>query len=87
LSDVFNGHLAAAGTTRKLTVLTVHDAPQLNGVAERLNRTLLERVRAFAHGSDLPKSLCGQALRHAVWLKNRTGTRVLDGKMPFQALF
>ncbi len=81
LSDAFNAHLAAAGTARKLTV---HDMPQLNGVAERLNRTLLERIRAFAHGSGLPKSLWGEALRHAVWLKNRTGTRALDGKRPFR---
>ena len=84
MSDAFNAHLAAAGTARKLTV---HDTPQLNGVAERLNRTLLERIRAFAHGSGLPKSLWGEALRHAVWPKNRTGTRALDGKTPVQALF
>jgi hypothetical protein len=67
--------------------MTVHDTPQLNGVAERLNRTLLERIRAFAHGSGLPKSLWGDALRHAVWLKNRTATRALDGKTPFEALY
>src|SRR6266581_6500927 len=84
LSDAFNAHLAAAGMARKLTV---HDTLQLNGVAERLNHTLLERIRAFAHGSGLPKSLWGKAVRHAVWLKNRTGTRALDGKTPFQALF
>jgi len=83
LSDAFNTHLAAAGTARKLTV---HDTPRLNGVAERLNRTLLERIRAFAHGSGLPKSIWGEALRHAVWLKNHTGTRALDGKTPFRAL-
>ena len=84
LSDAFNAHLAAAGTARKLTV---HDTPQLNGVAERLNRTLLERIRAFAHESGLPKSLWGEALRHAVWLKNRTATRALDGRTPFEALY
>jgi len=43
LSDAFNAHLAAAGTPRKLTV---HDTPQLNSVAERLNRTLIKRIRA-----------------------------------------
>lgn len=66
--------------------VAVHDTPLPNGVAERLKRTLLERFRAFAHGSGLPKPW-GEALRHAVWLKNRTGTRALDGKMPFQVLF
>ena len=84
LSEVFNQHLAKAGTARKLTT---HDTPQLNGIAERLNRTLLERIRAFTHTSGLPKSLWGEALWQATWLKNRTATRSLDGKMPFEALY
>ena len=84
LSNAFNAHLATAGTARKLTP---HDTPQLNGVAERLNRTLLERIRAFTHESGLPKTLWGEALRHATWLKNRTATRALDGKTPFEALY
>jgi len=73
----------AAGTAHKLTV---HYTPQLNGVVERLNRTLLERIHTFAHESGLPKSLWGEALRHEVWLKNRTAMRALDGKTPFEAL-
>jgi hypothetical protein len=84
LSDVFNAHLAAAGTARKLTV---HDTPQLNGVVERLNRTLLEQIRTFVHGSGLPKSFWGEALHHVVWLKNHTATCALDGRMPFEALY
>jgi transposase InsO family protein len=84
LSKAFDQHLAAASTTQKLTV---HDTPQLNSVAERLNRTLLERIHAFAHTSGLPKTLWGEGLRHATWLKNRTATRMLDGKTPFEALF
>jgi hypothetical protein len=84
LSAAFSAHLAAAGTARKLTT---HDTPQLNGIAERLNRTLLERIQAFAHESGLHKLLWGEALRHASWLKNRTATRALDGKTPFEALY
>ena len=84
LSRAFDQQLQQAGTTRKLTP---HDTPQLNGIAERLNRTLLERMRAFTHSSGLPKVLWGEALRHATWLKNRTGTRALDGKTPFEALY
>jgi hypothetical protein len=84
LSDVFNAQLTAAGTARKLTV---HDTPQLNGVAERLNCTLLKRIHAFEHGSGLPKSLWGEALRHAVWSKNRTVTCALDSRTPFEALY
>ena len=84
LSNVFNTHLVAAGTAHKLTV---HNTLQLNGIAEHLNCTLLEQIHAFAHASSLPKTLWGEALRHAVWLKNRTAMHALDGKMPFEALY
>jgi len=47
---------------------------------------LLEWIRAFAHESGLPKSLWGEVLRHAVWLKNCMVTCALDGKTPFEAL-
>ena len=83
LSDAFDKHLAAAGT---VCCLTVHDTPQLNGIAERLNRTLVECIRAFTHLSGLPKFLWGEALHHVTWLKNRSTTRALDGLTPYQAL-
>ena len=41
LSKKFSDHLGEKGTVRNLTV---HDTPEHNGVAERLNRTLLEKV-------------------------------------------
>ena len=82
LSKEFSDHLAKSGTKRNLTV---HDTPEHNGVAERLNRTLLEKVRAMLHGGGLPKFLWGEAIKHAVYLKNRTSTKSLDGKTPFEA--
>ena len=60
---------------------------QLNGVAERLNRMLMERVRAFSHSIGLPKFLWGKAIQHTTWLHNHTATRTLDGLTPYQALF
>jgi hypothetical protein len=84
LSGAFNQHLAAAGTARHLTV---HNTLQLNGVAERLNRTIVEHIRVFTHSSGLPKFLWGEALRHATWLKNRMATCALDGLTPYQAVF
>ena len=65
LGKAFIAHLDAAGTHHKLTV---HDTPQYNGVAERLNRTLLERARAMLYASGLPKFLWDEAISHAVWL-------------------
>jgi len=75
-------HLKRNGTKQKLTI---HDTPQHNGVAERLNRTILEKVRAMLHASGQPKFLWGEAARHAVWLKNRTPTKALQGMTPLEA--
>ena len=83
LSNEFDAHLATHGIKRRLMV---HDMPQENGVAERLNCTLLEKVHAMLHGAQLLKSLWGEALAHATWLKNRTSTKALEQVMPLQAL-
>ena len=83
LSNAFSAHLSKQGTERRLTS---HDTPEENGVAERLNRTLIERVRALLHASQLPMALWGEALMHVVWLKNWTSTKSLLGHTPYEAL-
>jgi hypothetical protein len=55
-------------------------------MAERLNRTIFERVRAMLHASELPKFLWAEAARHAVYLKNRTSTRALENTTPYEKL-
>ncbi|CAA7268571.1 unnamed protein product [Cyclocybe aegerita] len=77
-------HLKARSTARKQTV---HDTPAQNGVAERRNRIIMERVRVLLHSSGLPKFLWGEAARHVVWLLNRTSTKAVDGKTPYEAAF
>ena len=67
--------------------MTVHDTPEHNGVAERLNRTLVEQVRAMIHASGMPKSLWGEAIMHTTWVKNRTSTRRLGKKTPYEMLY
>ena len=84
LSKEFDQHLRESGMVRKLTM---HDTPELNGVAEHLNYTLLEHICTFTHSSGLPKLLWGEALRHATWLKNRMATCALNGKTPYEALY
>ena len=77
-------HLNRKGTRQKLTV---HDT-QHNGIAERLNRTVLEKVRAMLHSSGQPHMLWGEAAHHAVWLKNCTPTKALGGDMtPYEAAY
>jgi hypothetical protein len=84
LGKEFILHLKSKGTEQKLTV---HDTPQHNGVAERRNRTIVERIQALLHSSGLPKSLWGEAARHVVWLMNRTSTKAVDGMTPYEATF
>lgn len=81
LSTAFLDHLAAQGTKSRLTV---HDTPEQNGIAERLNRMLPEHTRAMLLEAGLPKNLWGEAMSHATWIKNRSPMRALDGKTPFE---
>ena len=77
-------HLKWNGTKQKLTI---HDTPEHNGVAEHLNRTILEKIRAMLHASGQPKFLWGKAVHHVVWLKNRTPTKALGGLTPFEVAY
>ena len=83
LSNDFSAYLRKKGTVRKLTI---HDTPEHNGVAEHLNRTIMEKVQAMLHDSDLPKFLWAEAAAHAVYLKNRTWTRTIGEMTPYEVL-
>ena len=84
-SQKFVQHLATNGTKQ---ILTTHDTPTYNRVAERLNCILLERTWAFLHSSALPKFLWGEAVKHTVWLKNRMAARALpNGKTLYKMLY
>jgi hypothetical protein len=84
-SDEFSRYLKKHGTKQSLTA---HDTLALNGVAERLNQTLVDHARAMLRASGLPKNMWGYAVYYAVWMKNRLPTRALEkrGKTPFEML-
>jgi len=84
LSAEFTKHLKLKGTK---CWVTVHDTPEHNGVVEQLNWMLVERVRAMIHTSGMPKSLWGEAIMHATWVKNCTSTWCLGKKMPYEMLY
>ena len=46
-------------------------APHQNGVAERLNRTLMDKARAMIIDAELDHCLWPYAFQHALYLKNR----------------
>lgn len=51
---------------------TPANTPSLNGESERLNRTLVEKVRAMLFNSKLNKEMWGEAARVAAYLVNRS---------------
>lgn len=58
--------------------------PQQNGVAERKHRYLLQTTRAIIFQSGMPKDFLGEALLHATHLINRTPTKLLSWKTPYE---
>ena len=65
--------------------LTVPKSPQQNGVAERLNRTLVEMTRSMLAGSGLPQKLWAETLSTAVYLRNRSPTKAVKEMTPFES--
>ncbi|KAG2955346.1 hypothetical protein PC118_g24752 [Phytophthora cactorum] len=59
--------------------------PQLNGVAERMNRTLVECARCMLEHVGMPKPYWGEAVVTATFLRNRCPTRAINhDKSPHQ---
>lgn len=56
--------------------------PQQNGVAERLNRSILNKVRSMLSESGLESKFWAEAVSTAVYLLNRTPSSVIDFEIP-----
>lgn len=64
---------------------TVADTPQQNGVAERLNRVLMEMARTMMKHKAVDDDLWADAVKTAVYIKNRlTSSALPAGKTPFE---
>ncbi|CAK9797987.1 Copia protein, partial [Anthophora quadrimaculata] len=65
--------------------LTVPRTPQLNGVSERMVRTITEKARTMISGASLDKVFWGEAVLTATYLINLTPTKALKvTKTPFE---
>lgn len=62
---------------------TIPHTPQLNGKAERLNRTLLEKSRSLIFDSQLDKHFWGEAVRVSAYILNRSPIESLP-KTPYE---
>ena len=81
-SAEFAAYLTKEGVRHELTI---PHTPQQNGVAERLNRTLIESVRTMLADSKLPHKFWAEALSTAVYLRNRSPTKALQKVTPCEA--
>ena len=61
---------------------SVKGTPQQNGVAERMNRTLLEKARCMRLQAGLPKEFWVDTVDAADYLINRSPHTRLDGRLP-----
>lgn len=57
--------------------------PQLNGVAERKNRSLIEMVRCMLRDAELQRSVWGEAIMTANYLQNRMITSAIK-RTPYE---
>nr|GEY43370.1 retrovirus-related Pol polyprotein from transposon TNT 1-94 [Tanacetum cinerariifolium] len=64
--------------------LTVVGTPQQNGVAERINRTLMDKVRCLLIQSGLPKTFWAEATCMGAYLINRLPPRAIEKKTPME---
>lgn len=78
-SKEFTTYLQKEGVLHQLTV--PYSAPQ-NGVAERLNRNVMEKARCMLLQAGLCKRFWGEAIMTAIYLKNRSPTAALAGQLP-----
>lgn len=63
---------------------TVTYTPQQNGVAERMNRTLAERIRAMLRTAGQPNSFWAEAAKTACYVINRSPSTAIELKTPME---
>jgi hypothetical protein len=64
--------------------LTAPYSPSQNGIAERMNRTLVELLHAMIAANELPEFLWEYAVLHAAYVQNRSFMKHLPKSMPYE---
>ena len=81
ISTRFLDFCAARGIEKQLTVPYT---PQQNGVAERMNRTLMEMARSMLNHANCAKTFWAEAVATAAYLRNRCPTSTFQGATPYE---
>ena len=82
VSNAFSKYLKAHGIHHQKTVAYT---PEQNGVAERANRTIVERARSMLHAEGMGYEFWAEAVATAVYLKNLSPTKALPDMTPEEA--
>uniref|UniRef100_A0A0K8UZ07 Retrovirus-related Pol polyprotein from transposon TNT 1-94 n=1 Tax=Bactrocera latifrons TaxID=174628 RepID=A0A0K8UZ07_BACLA len=83
-NNKFSEFLNECGIKRQLTVPYT---PQQNGVAERVNRTIVEMARSLLVHAELEEELWGEAVHTAVYIRNRAPTKLLKNSTPYEVWY
>ena len=82
LSTELQNYLKKKGIRHELTV---PHSPQQNGVAERMNRTLVESARSMIAHAALPNIFWAEAISTAAYVRNRLPTTALkENETPYE---
>ena len=82
VSTKFKDYLKSEGIRHEHTA---PKTPEQNGVAERMNRILVETMCSMMIDAKLPHAFWAEAISTAVYLRNRSPTKVLEDMTPFKA--
>ena len=67
--------------------VTVPDSPEMNGIAKRMNWTILEKAKCMCVHADLPKSLWAEAASTACYVYNHLPNAPLKCKSPYEVWY
>ena len=67
--------------------LTARHTPQQNGVCERQNRTIMKMARCLLKRKNLSQIFVAEAVSCAVYLINRSPTKILNNHTPHEAWY
>ena len=84
MSTEFQTHLRNRGVA---VCVTQAYSPEMNAIAERTIRSIIEHASAMLWHACLPIGFWSQAVKCSVFLLNRSPHSALDGRTPFELFF
>ena len=81
ISKEFNEFCSEKGISRQFPLPY---SPQQNGVAERMNRSILESTCSMLYAANLRQNFWTEAVATAVYLRNRSSSKFLKNVTPYE---